>query len=137
MYEFVGRLLPNAYKFTHLTLISIVDKFICTSMQSCRSLKATCLMTLAFVDIEVHYIEAQHMKFFVLNSMEYENASKMHFSSGHTIESPLKLLYKDLPNVVVDDIERDDNLGRACFEDFSSSYDYSSGDDNSKGDGFL
>jgi hypothetical protein len=47
--------------------------------------------------------------------MEYENASKMHCTSGHTIESHLKLLYRDLPNVVADDIEGDDNLGRTYF----------------------
>jgi hypothetical protein len=68
--------------------------------------------------------------------MEYENASKMHCTNGHMIESPLKLLYRDLQDVVADDIESDDNLGGTCYEDFNYGYDYSSGDDNSKGDGF-
>ncbi len=128
---------PMCINCTHLILIFIFDKFICTSMQSCRSLKAACLMTLASIDIEVHRIKTQCMKFFVSNSTEYENASKMHCISGHTIESPLKLLYRNLPNFVADDIEGDNNLGGTCSEDFSYGYDYSSGDDNSKGDGFL
>jgi hypothetical protein len=72
-------------------------------------------MTLVFVDIEVHYKEVQCLNFFVSNSMEYENASKMHCISGHTIESHFKLLYRDLPNVVADDIEGDDKLGKSSF----------------------
>lgn len=94
-------------------------------MQSCRSSKAACLVTLVFVDVEVHYTKTQRMKFFVLNSMEYENTSKMDYTNGNTIESPLKLLYKDLLDVVTNDIESDNKPGGTCSEDFSSGYDYS------------
>jgi len=121
----------------HLTLIFISDKFICTSVQSYKSLRAACLVTLACVDNEVHYTKVQCSKFFVSNSVEYENANEMHCTNGHTIESPLKLLYRDLLDVVVDDIEGDNNLGRTCSKDFNSGYDYSSSDDNSKGDGLT
>jgi hypothetical protein len=49
--------------------------------------------------------------------MEYENASEMHCTSGHTIKSHSKLLYKDFKDVVADDIEGDDNLGGTCSKD--------------------
>lgn len=54
-----------------------------------------------------------------------------------TQQKVFKILYRDLPDVVVDNIEGDNNLGRTCSKDFNSGYDYNSSDDNSKGDGLT
>ncbi len=60
----------------------------------------------------------------------------MYCSSGHMVESPLKVLYRDLlPNVVVDDVEDDKKIGgytsyKARSKDYSFGYDVTSGDDH-------
>jgi len=76
----------------------------------------------------------QCTKVFVLNFMEYDSVSEMYCTNGHTVESPLKILYQDLLPDVVDDVESDKKIGghtayKAYSKDYSSNYDVNSSDD--------